>query len=111
MYSTSDQTQSMELDSVGSTDVAASCGEGSVANVTVSWKQDHSELADGYEVLRRDANGDFVSVGTVSVSGDSYFSDDKVAPGATYTYAVRALNSAWGGQESETVPVTIPSCV
>ena len=100
----------MELDSIEGAVVEASCGNGSAASVTVSWKQDRSVLADGFEVLRRDANSEFVSVGTVSVSGEAHFSDDKVAAGATYTYAVRAMNSAWGGQKSATVPVTVPSC-
>jgi hypothetical protein len=110
MSAASDQTQAYELDSAGDAAAKTSCGDGSGAKVTVKWTEDHAALADGFEILRRDGSGKFVSVGVVSVAGDAKFSDDKVAPGATYTYAVRALNSAWNGHESTTVPVTVPSC-
>ena len=105
-----DQTHAYELDSIGDAAAKTSCGDGSGAKVTIRWTEDHTALADGFEILRRDGSGKFVSVGVVSVAEDAKFADDEAAPGATYTYAVRALNSAWNGHESTTVPVTVPSC-
>jgi hypothetical protein len=110
MSSAPDQTQSFELDSIDDASVKAACGGGSGASVTVSWDDKRSALTDGFEILRRDANGGFVSVGVVPVTGAAHFSDDNVAPGGTYTYAVRAMNSVWNGDETTTVPVTVPSC-
>ena len=110
MFASTDQTQTMELDSVGSASVQATCDGSSGAGVTVSWKDERSALADGFEVLRRDANGEFVSVGFVPVAGAANFLDDSVAPGGTYTYAVRAINNVWSGDESAAIPVTVPSC-
>jgi hypothetical protein len=110
MSATADRTETFELDSVGGASIETSCGRRTGPGVTISWKEDHTALADGYEIIRQDASGQSASVGVVSIGSDEHFFDDQVAPGATYTYAVRALNSAWNGNESTTVPVTIPSC-
>ena len=110
MSAASEQTQAFELGSVGSASAEASCSGHSGTSVTVRWNENRSDLVDGFEILRSDAGGQFVNVGVVSIAGAAQFSDDGVASGSTYTYAVRAMNSAWNGSSSTTVPVTIPPC-
>ena len=111
MSAVGDQSQAYELDSIAGASLKTSCAGPSGASVTVSWMGDRSAvLTDGFEILRSERRGEFVSVGVLPVAGPARYSDDSVAAGTTYTYAVRAVSSGWNGEDSMTAPVTVPVC-
>ena len=78
--------------------------------VTVTWDLSPSIIPPtGYEVERKDGDGDFSSLTDPHGGTDRTYTDNSVSPGMTYTYRVRTntarnLNSAWVESNSVTTP-------
>jgi len=65
--------------------------------VTLAWDAVQDSDLYRYEVLRADGDGDLVRVG---VAGEPAFSDESVAAGRTYRYAVRAQDTSYNRSEA-----------
>ncbi len=74
--------------------------------VKISWKA--SAGAEGYEVLRKDASGAYVTVGTTAKTS---YTDSSTAKNTTYTYSVRGLvKKADGSNAAGTYNINGVSC-
>lgn len=86
----------------------------STASVSLSW-QDTSNNETGFQVERRVGTGSFTRIATPGANSTT-FSDTGLTPDTTYTYRVRAFNSAgesaWSNEATATthpLPTTVPT--
>ena len=94
------------------------CSKEYITAIAVSSRQidlnwhDNSDNEDGFEIERKEAEGSFMQIATVETDVTNY-SDVGVYPNTTYTYRVRAYNTAgksdWSSEATETTPNIIPT--
>lgn len=81
------------------------------AYLTLSWT-DNTTNEEGTAIERRVDTGSYFEIDRVGVDVTTYI-DSQVMPGTTYTYRVRAFNtagfSAYSNEATGTVPVTLPA--
>ncbi len=85
--------------------------------IDLSWTAPAANGADisSYTLQRKAGSGDYADVSPGPSVGDTTYSDTGLTPGTTYTYRIRAANSAgsaaWSNEPTETTDAGVPDAV
>ena len=97
------------------TDLSATNDPVYALDIDLSWTAPASNGANitGYHLQRKAGSGSYTSVSTSIAAGETSYEDKSLTPGTTYTYQIRAVNSAgnaaWSNEDSATLAAAAPA--